>query len=75
MIDEPPMKPAGYFGSHDAPARRRALCIWLGTLASWRGGLVQRLVRECGSVGQVLDSSPEELATLRNWIAHGAKQE
>jgi DNA processing protein len=47
---------------HGQPARRRAVCIWLGTLASWRGGLVKRLVAEFGSVGRVLDRQPAELA-------------
>jgi DNA processing protein len=49
---------------HGEPARRRALCIWLGTLASWRGGLVKRLVAEFGSVGRVLDRPPAELAAV-----------
>ena len=44
--------------------QRRARCIWLGTLASWRGGLVRRLVGECGSVSDLLDRSPERLASL-----------
>ena len=59
--------------STDAPARRgpsrrvaaddrRAVCIWLGTLASWRQGLVGRLVREYGSVARVLETPPAELA-------------
>lgn len=54
MIDEP----------SNGPARRRARCIWLGTLASWRGGLVRKLVRECGSVSQVLEASSTELSAL-----------
>lgn len=49
---------------HGHPARRRAVCIWLGTLASWRGGLIKKLVTECGSVGRVLDRPPDELAAL-----------
>jgi len=49
---------------HGAPARRRALCIWLGTLASWRSGLIKKLVREYGTVSDVLDASPAELAAL-----------
>lgn len=49
---------------HGQPARRRAVCIWLGTLASWRGGLVKKLVAEFGSVGGVLDRQPAELAAL-----------
>ena len=46
---------------HGQPARRRAACIWLGTLASWRGGLVRKLVAEFGGVGRVLDRQPAEL--------------
>ena len=49
---------------HGAPTSRRELCIWLGTLASWRGGLVRKLVREYGAVSDALDASPEELAAL-----------
>jgi len=68
MTDEPALEPsAGPVlprGLHGPPARRRALCIWLGTLASWRSGLVKKLVRECGTVSRVLDSSPAELAAL-----------
>ena len=64
MIDELPAVPARRRTLHGSPARRRALCIWLGTLASWRSGLVKKLVRECGSVSQVLDASPGELAAL-----------
>ena len=64
MIDEVPAGPLRRSGLPGSTARRRALCIWLGTLASWRGGLVRKLVRECGSVGQVLEASPAELAAL-----------
>jgi len=68
MIDEPSDGPSAgptrRRSLHGAPARRRALCIWLGTLASWRSGLVKKLVRECGTVSQVLDASPAELAAL-----------
>jgi len=46
---------------HGTSARRRAVCVWLGTLASWRGGLVKKLVREYGSVSQVLDASTADL--------------
>lgn len=49
---------------HGLPARRRAVCIWLGTLASWRGGLVKKLVAEYGSVGSVLDRQPAELVAF-----------
>lgn len=44
---------------------RRELCVWLGTLASWRGGLVARLVEEYGSVAAVLD---RPLAELRAFL-------
>lgn len=64
MIDEPSARPARRRSLHGSPARRRALCIWLGTLASWRSGLVKKLVRECGAVSRVLDRSPAELAAL-----------
>jgi len=60
----PSASPAQRRGRHGAPVSRRELCIWLGTLASWRGGLVRRLVRECGAVSDVLDASPGELAAL-----------
>jgi DNA processing protein len=64
VIDETSARSARRSGLHGSPARRRALCIWLGTLASWRGGLIRRLVRDCGSVSEVLDASPAELAAL-----------
>ncbi|MCX6363340.1 MAG: DNA-processing protein DprA, partial [Actinobacteria bacterium] len=68
MTDEPALEPSAgpprRGGLPGSAARRRALCIWLGTLASWRGGLVKKLVRECGSVSQVLEASPAELAAL-----------
>ena len=41
---------------------RRDLCIWLGTLASWRSGLVKRLVKTFGSVEGVLAQPPGALA-------------
>jgi len=40
---------------------RRDLCIWLGTLASWRSGLVKRLVKTFGSVEDVLAQPPAAL--------------
>jgi DNA processing protein len=68
MIDEPSEGPSAGLAlgrsRHGGPASRRELCIWLGTLASWRGGLVRKLVRECGAVSEVLDASPGELAAL-----------
>jgi len=38
-----------------------ALCVWLGTLASWRQGFVMRLVERFGSVGEVLGRPPEDI--------------
>lgn len=49
---------------HGGPARRRAVCVWLGTLASWRGGMVGRLVAEYGGVSAVLDRPSAELAAF-----------
>jgi DNA processing protein len=64
MSDETSTAPERPRSLHGAAARRRALCIWLGTLASWRGGLIRKLVHEYGSVTEVLDASPAELAAL-----------
>jgi DNA processing protein len=55
---------AGSAGRHRPPASRRAVCIWLGTLASWRPGLVKALVKTCGSIGETLDRDPRELARV-----------
>ncbi|MFA4964659.1 MAG: DNA-processing protein DprA [Thermoleophilia bacterium] len=49
---------------HGHPARRRELCIWLGTLASWRRGLVKKLVRDCESLTKILDLEPARLVSL-----------
>lgn len=62
MTSESERKPSTDRALHGRPARRRAVCIWLGTLASWRTGLVKGLVAEYGSVGRVLDRQPGELA-------------
>ena len=43
---------------------RREVCIWLGTLASWRSGLVKRLVRTFGSVEDVVAQTPRTLAQV-----------
>ncbi len=52
-------------GRRQALGRRvteRDLCVWLGTLASWRSGLVKRLVRSFGSVEGILAQAPLVLA-------------
>ena len=64
MIDELSASDASRVMLSGPSTQRRARCIWLGTLASWRGGLVRRLVGECGSVSDLLDRSPERLASL-----------
>ena len=61
---EPPRRAAAVHSG--APPSQRDLCVWLGTLASWRGGLVGRLVREYGDVDAVLERPVAELrASLR----------
>jgi DNA processing protein len=68
-------------GSPAAPARlsgptrrRRAVCVWLGGLASQRQGLVKRLVKAHGSVAEIIDCSPETLiATMATPGAGGRR--
>lgn len=43
---------------------RRAMCVWLGTLASWRPGLIGALVREYRTTVGVLARDPEEIAAF-----------
>jgi len=53
-------RPSG--GARHVPAAsKRDVCVWLGTLASWRSGLVKRLVRTFGSVEEVVAQSPRAL--------------
>lgn len=52
--------------AHDLRAGRRAVCVWLGGLASCRQGLIKRLVQAHGSVAEVVGRDPQELVqTLR----------
>ncbi|HET6495842.1 MAG TPA: DNA-processing protein DprA [Thermoleophilia bacterium] len=54
--------------------KRRAVCVWLGGLASHRQGLVKRLVRSHGSVAEIIDCSPERLtAELAASAAYGRR--
>ncbi len=39
----------------------RAMCVWLGTLASWRPGLINGLVREYRTMGTLVERSPAEI--------------
>jgi DNA processing protein len=43
---------------------RRAMCVWLGTLASWRPGLIGALVRQYRTTVGVLARDPEEIAAF-----------
>ena len=45
----------------DAPVDARAMCVWLGTLASWRPGLIGRLVREYRCTASLLERPPAEI--------------
>lgn len=42
----------------------RAMCIWLGTLATWRPGLVRQLLREHGGTAEILRRPPQEIAAF-----------
>ncbi len=55
---------AGGRSRSDAPAGARAMCVWLGTLASWRPGLIGRLVREYRSTGALLERPPAEIVAF-----------
>ncbi len=48
----------------DAPSGARAMCVWLGTLASWRAGLIGRLLREYRSTGALLERPPAEIVAF-----------
>jgi DNA processing protein len=37
------------------------MCVWLGTLASWRPGLINSLVREYRSMGSLVERPPAEI--------------
>ena len=47
-----------------AAADARALCVWLGTLASWRPGLIGRLVREYRCTASLLERPPAEIVAF-----------
>ncbi len=42
----------------------RAMCVWLGTLASWRPGFIKQLVRRYRTTAQVLQQQPSEIAAF-----------
>ena len=45
----------------ERPVGARAMCVWLGTLASWRPGLINRLVREYRTMGTLVERPPAEI--------------
>jgi DNA processing protein len=58
-------------GHRDAGSNRdgvddqsREICVWLGSLSSWRQGLVKRLIQQFGSVARVIERHPAELADI-----------
>jgi len=40
------------------------MCVWVGTLASWRRGLIKQLVRRYRTTAQVLQQQPSEIAAF-----------
>jgi DNA processing protein len=53
----------GHREGHGDP-RRRDVCLWLASLASYRGGLVKRLIVQYGGVSEVLDRPVAELRSF-----------
>jgi DNA processing protein len=48
----------------ERPAGARAMCVWLGTLASWRPGFIGRLVRQYRTMAGVLQCPPAEIVAF-----------
>ena len=48
----------------EAPTGARAMCVWLGTLASWRPTFIKHLVRRYRTTAEVLQRSPAEIAAF-----------
>ncbi|MEZ5125715.1 MAG: DNA-processing protein DprA [Thermoleophilia bacterium] len=48
-------------GKRKANPRERAVCVWLGGLASYRSSLFRTLLRECGTYDDILSLSPSHL--------------
>lgn len=49
---------------HEATAGARAMCVWLGALASWRPGLIGGLVREYRTTAAVLEQGPAQIVAF-----------
>ena len=45
----------------ERPVGARAMCVWLGTLASYHPGLTGRLVREYRTMGELVQCPPSEI--------------
>ncbi len=52
----------------------RAMCVWVGTLASWRPGLIKQLVRRYRTTAQVLQQQPSEIAAFATRRAGGEER-
>jgi DNA processing protein len=48
----------------DVSPGARAMCVWLGTLASWRPGFITQLVRRYRTTAQVLQAQPSEIVAF-----------
>jgi DNA processing protein len=48
----------------ECQAGARAMCVWLGTLASWRPGLIGHLLREYRTTADVLQRPPGEIVAF-----------
>jgi DNA processing protein len=50
------------------------MCVWLGTLASWRPGLIGRLVREYRTTAELLVQPPDEIVAFAARGRRGARE-
>jgi DNA processing protein len=48
----------------EQPVGARAMCVWLETLASWRPGFINRLVREYRTMGTLMECAPAEIVAF-----------
>ena len=48
----------------EQPVGARAMCVWLGTLASWRPAFIKRLVLRYRTTAEVLQRPPAEIAAF-----------
>lgn len=64
MVVERSLQAIGLGSSRNGLVSARAMCVWLGTLASWYPGLTGRLVREYRSTAALLERPPSEIAAF-----------